>query len=45
MLYGEIIAVFSDNRTKHINSTMCGLNVEFLNINPNPANVEYMVSS
>jgi hypothetical protein len=31
MLYREIIAVFSEIHTKHIN-TLCGQNVEFLNI-------------
>jgi len=30
MLYREIIAVFSQIHTKHIN-TLCGQNVEFLN--------------
>ena len=33
MLYREIIAVCSQIHTKHIN-TLCGQNVEFLNINP-----------
>ena len=33
MLYREIIAVYSENYTKQIN-TLCGQNVEFLNINP-----------
>jgi len=31
MLYREIIAVFSQNNTKHIN-TVCGQNVEMLNV-------------
>jgi hypothetical protein len=31
MLYGEIIAVCSDIRTKHI-STLCGQNTEFLEV-------------
>ena len=31
MLYREIIAVSSQIHTKHIN-TMCGQNVEFLNV-------------
>jgi len=31
MLYGEIIAVSSQIHTKHIN-TLCGQNVEFLNV-------------
>jgi len=32
MLYREIIAVCSQIRTKHIN-TLCGQNVELLNVN------------
>ena len=32
MLYGEIIAVYSEIHTKHIN-TLCGQNVELLNVN------------
>ena len=31
MEHREIIAVFSQNHTKHIN-TLCGQNVEFLNV-------------
>ena len=31
MLYREIVAVYSDIRTKHIN-TLCGQNVELLNV-------------
>jgi hypothetical protein len=31
MLYSEIIAVFSQVHTKHIN-TLCGQNVEFVNV-------------
>jgi len=31
MLYREIIAVFSEIHTKHIN-TVCGQNVELLNV-------------
>jgi len=31
MLYRELIAVCSQIHTKHIN-TLCGLNVEFLNV-------------
>jgi hypothetical protein len=31
MLYGEIVAVFSEIHKKHIN-TVCGKNVEFLNV-------------
>ena len=33
MLYREIIAVFSQIHTKHIN-TLCGQNVELLNVKP-----------
>jgi hypothetical protein len=33
MLYSEIIAVCSQIHTKHIN-TLCGQNVEFLNVKP-----------
>jgi hypothetical protein len=33
MLYREIIAVSSEIHTKHIN-TLCGQNVELLNVNP-----------
>jgi hypothetical protein len=33
MLYREIIAVCSEIRTKHIN-TLCGQNVELLNVKP-----------
>jgi hypothetical protein len=33
MLYMEIIAVCSEIHTKHIN-TLCGLNVEFMNVKP-----------
>jgi hypothetical protein len=33
MLYREAIAVFSEIRTKHIN-TLCGQNVEFVNVKP-----------
>ena len=32
MLYREIIALFSQIHTKHI-STLCGQNVELLNVN------------
>ena len=32
MLYGEIIAVCSQIHTKHVN-TLCGQNVELLNLN------------
>jgi len=31
MLYRDIIAVFSEIHTKHIN-TLCGLNAELLNV-------------
>jgi hypothetical protein len=33
MLYREIIAVCSEIHTEHIN-TLCGQNVELLNVNP-----------
>jgi hypothetical protein len=33
MLYREIIAVFSQIHTKHIN-TQCGQNVELVNVQP-----------
>ena len=33
MLYSEIIAVYSQIHTKHIN-TLCGQNVELLNVKP-----------
>ena len=33
MLYRDIIAVFSEIHTKHIN-TLCGQNVELLNVKP-----------
>jgi len=33
MLCREIIAVYSEIQTKHIN-TMCGLNLELLNVKP-----------
>ena len=33
MLYGEIIAVYSEIHTKHIN-TLCEQNVELLNVKP-----------
>ena len=33
MLYGEIIAVCSEIHPKHIN-TLCGQNVEFVNVKP-----------
>jgi hypothetical protein len=33
MLYREIIAVCSEIHTKHIN-TLCGQNVEFVNVKP-----------
>jgi hypothetical protein len=31
MLFGEIIAVYCENRTEHTN-TLCGQNAEFLNV-------------
>jgi len=36
MLYREIIAVCSEIHTKHIN-TLCGQNVEFVNVKPGGA--------
>jgi len=33
LLYSEITAVFSEARTKHIN-TLCGQNVEFVDVKP-----------
>jgi len=33
MLYREIIAVYSEIHTKHIN-TLCGQKVEFVNVKP-----------
>jgi hypothetical protein len=33
MLYREIIAVCSESHTKHVN-TLCGQNVEFVNVKP-----------
>jgi hypothetical protein len=36
MLYGEIIAVCSEIHTKHIN-TLCGQNVDFVNVKPGGA--------
>jgi hypothetical protein len=38
MLYREIITVCSEIHTKHIN-TLCGQNVELLNIPPDSANI------
>jgi len=40
MLYREIIAICSEIHTKHIN-TLCGQNIELLNIKP----VVYIVTS
>jgi hypothetical protein len=40
MLYREIMAVYSEIHT----NTLCGQNVELLNVNPYPANVENRVS-
>jgi len=37
MLYGEIIAVCSEIHIKHIN-TLCGENVELLNVKPGSKN-------
>jgi hypothetical protein len=39
MLYGEIIAVCSEIHTKHIN-TLCGQNVELLNVKLGPNGLE-----
>jgi hypothetical protein len=36
MLYSEIIAVCSEIHTKHMN-TLCGQNVEFVNVKPDYA--------
>jgi hypothetical protein len=33
MLFREIIAVYCENHTEHIN-TLCGQNAEFLKVNP-----------
>jgi hypothetical protein len=40
MLYSEIIAVSSQIHTKHIN-TLCGQNVEFLNVKPSGTCSDY----
>ena len=40
MLYKEIIAVCSQNHTKHIN-TLCGQNVELLCVKPSGTNSEH----
>jgi hypothetical protein len=33
MLYNEIMAVCAKNHTEHVN-TLCGQNMEFLNVKP-----------
>ena len=40
MLYREIITVFSQIHTKHIN-TLCGLNVEYFSLKPGGAYSNY----
>jgi len=40
MLYGEIIAVCSEIHTKHTN-TLCGQNVEFVNVKPGGTYSDY----
>jgi hypothetical protein len=40
MLYREIIAVCSEIHTKHIN-TLCGQNVEFVNVKPGGADSDH----
>jgi hypothetical protein len=42
MLYREIIAVCSEIHTKHIN-TLCGQNVEFVNVKPGGTYSKYSV--
>jgi hypothetical protein len=37
MLFREIIAVYCENRTEHIN-TLCGRNAEFINVKSGGAN-------
>jgi hypothetical protein len=39
MLYREIIAVCSEIHTKHIN-TLCGQNVEFVNVKPGGTQIQ-----
>jgi hypothetical protein len=43
MLYREIIAVCSEIHTKHIN-TLCGQNVEFVNVKPGGTYSNYWAS-
>ena len=43
MLYSEIIAVCSEIHTKHIN-TLCGQNVEFVNVKPGGTYSNHWVS-
>jgi hypothetical protein len=40
MLYREIIAVCSEIHTKHVN-TLCGQNIEFVNVKPGSAYSNY----
>jgi hypothetical protein len=42
MLYSEIIAVCSQIHTKHIN-TLCGQNVELLNVKLNPVVLQWLL--
>jgi len=42
MMYREIMAVCSEIPTKHIN-TLCGQNVELLNVKPVVHKVRYML--
>ena len=42
MLYSEIIAVCSQIHTKHIN-TLCGQNVELLNVQPGGINSDHWI--
>jgi hypothetical protein len=44
MLYSEIIAVCSEIHTKHIN-TLCGQNVEFVNVKPGGAYCNYTLKA
>ena len=44
MLYREIIAVCSEIHTKHIN-TLCGQNVEFVNVKPGGAHIKLKVQN
>jgi hypothetical protein len=44
MLYSEIIAVCSQILTKHIN-TLCGQNVEFVNVKPASTQKNHLLKS